>query len=227
MAAASFPDAETWHVDTPVGKIEAKLSVPLGEKATAIVLLIHGMSAQPEIVFEWTFLMEVRPLLQLQALRNISLFAEVTGHRGSPADAVVALEAIAGWMQETAGPVPLFVYGKSWGGARAVELCQQLREHGRPPSGICLACPVPPGEALQGLGIPALLAWAEDDAVIPFAEHELLLQALRCEDARSIFVPVQVGGHRIDKMAESDERLAAKLDEWPDLVLGPLASLRR
>ena len=54
-------------MDTPVGKIEvrkrvwtaghlicvsrqAKLSVPLGEKATAIVLLIHGMSAQPEIV---------------------------------------------------------------------------------------------------------------------------------------------------------------------------------
>eukprot|EP00439_Symbiodinium_sp_Y106_P033146 s3419_g3.t5 len=220
-------NAETWHVDTPVGKIEAKLSVPLGEKATAIVLLIHGMSAQPEIVFEWTFLMEgLRRRKVAAVLPNLHSCEATAPASGSPADAVVALEAIAGWMQETTGPAPLFVYGKSWGGARAVELCQQLREHGRPPSGICLACPAPPGEALQGLGIPALLAWAEDDAVIPFAEHELLLQALRREDERSIFVPVQVGGHRIDKMAESDERLAAKLDEWPDLVLGRTRSRR-
>ncbi|CAE7946657.1 unnamed protein product, partial [Symbiodinium sp. KB8] len=123
------------------------------------------------------------------------------------------------------------------------------------------------GEALQGLGIPSLLVWAEDDTVIPFAEHELLLQALRREDARSIFVSVQerlrksgvaehvnvkaskglvhisggqttwilslerqdswaqlLDGHRSipyppGLQAESDERLAAKLDEWSALRL--------
>ena len=84
----------------------------------------------------------------------------------------------------------------SQGGARAVELCQQLREHGclgchdcsmskcdldanlhwlpaarRPASGICLACPAPPGAApgtdslsvqsfrsLMLVGFPAFLA---------------------------------------------------------------------
>ncbi|CAJ1443196.1 unnamed protein product, partial [Effrenium voratum] len=49
---------EKQEIDTPVGKVEALVSMPVGAKATATVLLIHGMSPKPEIVFEWQFLME-------------------------------------------------------------------------------------------------------------------------------------------------------------------------
>lgn len=220
------------QVSTPVGDVEVRFSLPAGERVTSLVLLVHGMSPDLDIVFEWAFLLEaLRQRKVACVLPNLHSNARTTPRGGQIEDVTEALQAILGSAKEKlGGDVPLCIYGKSWGGGVCLELNSKLQQNGHSIAGICLACPyVAPDRRqllLASVKAPLLLAWAKDDLTIPYDNHSALLEELqRCCSSPAIFLSVEEGGHRVDKMAASNEALASKLAEWPDLVLGPLADL--
>uniref|UniRef100_A0A7S4PS46 Phospholipase/carboxylesterase/thioesterase domain-containing protein n=1 Tax=Alexandrium monilatum TaxID=311494 RepID=A0A7S4PS46_9DINO len=266
---------ESVQVETPAGEIEVKLCLPAGEHPVALALMVHGMSPERDIIWEWGGVAEelrqrktatagtlvpamstrcprwvLRRLQRVRGARKGNCLPGVCVYPNlhscdltapacaKPEDVAAALEAIAAWGLLRvggggSGAVPLLVYGKSWGGAQAIELCARLAA-AKPPApapaaGLCLACPSTGidqlTEKVASVAAPALLVWAKDDAVIPFDMHGPLLEELRARPAgATIFAPTEAGGHRVDRMAALDSTLAAKLAEWPDLALGPLAA---
>uniref|UniRef100_A0A7S1L8I2 Uncharacterized protein n=1 Tax=Alexandrium catenella TaxID=2925 RepID=A0A7S1L8I2_ALECA len=234
---AAFMEAlETHRVQTPAGEIDVKLCLPAGEHPVSLALMIHGMSAQRDIIWEWGGVVE-----ELRRRKTASVYpnlhsCDVTAPAAArAADVAVALEAIAAWARlrvskGEASEVPLLVYGKSWGGAQALELCAHIAAAKAPVAGLCLACPSTKLESradkVASLATPVLLVWARDDDIIPFDSHEPLLEELRARPAGpTVFAPTKAGGHNVFQMAALDADLRAKLVEWPDLALGPLASI--
>lgn len=215
-----------YHVATPVGEVEVRLSLPAGQEPTAVVLFIHGMNPAPEVVWEWGCIVE--PLRQRKVacvFPNLHSCQRSAPKNDSPSDVLTALEAISVWALGEVGKAPVLVYGKSWGGARALELASRIGA-----AGLCLACPSLEVENLSDVvaSFPAavLLAWARDDKVIPFHFHVKLLEELRTRPTgATVFAPVEQGGHNVAEMAAGDSGLAGKLVAWPDLALGPLARL--
>jgi len=219
-------------VETPVGRVEVRLALPAGSPI-AIAVLIHGMNPSQEIRFEWGFLSEA-----LRTRKTAAIFPDLhscertTPGKGSAEDVASALEAIVSWARLQAGDsedstgCPLLVYGKSWGGGRALELCGR---QGDAVAGLCLACPAidvaNSGDIIASLSAPVLLVWAQDDNVIPFSTSAPLVDTFKARTSgHTIFAPVDTGGHRVDVMAAASEAIALKLAEWPDLAMGPLRS---
>mmetsp|Transcript_74885 Transcript_74885/g.231533 ORF Transcript_74885/g.231533 Transcript_74885/m.231533 type:complete len:254 (-) Transcript_74885:5-766(-) len=234
---AAFMEAmESFQVDTPSGEVEVRLCLPAGERPVALALMVHGMSPERDVVWEWGGVVEeLRRRNTASVYPNLHSCDLTAPARAQAEDVGAALEAIVAWgrLRVAAGEaerVPLLVYGKSWGGAQALELCARLAAaRPAPAAGLCLACPsaklAARAEKVASIAAPVLLVWAKDDDVIPFDRHEDLLQELRARPSGpTIFVPTKAGGHRVDRMAASDAGLAAKLAEWPDLALGPLAA---
>mmetsp|Transcript_87218 Transcript_87218/g.273129 ORF Transcript_87218/g.273129 Transcript_87218/m.273129 type:complete len:256 (+) Transcript_87218:95-862(+) len=237
--AAFMQGMESVQVETPAGEIEVKLCLPAGEHPVALALMVHGMSPERDIIWEWGGVAEeLRQRKTATVYPNLHSCDLTAPACAKPEDVAAALEAIAAWGLLRvggggSGAVPLLVYGKSWGGAQAIELCARLAA-AKPPApapaaGLCLACPSTGidqlTEKVASVAAPALLVWAKDDAVIPFDMHGPLLEELRARPAgATIFAPTEAGGHRVDRMAALDSTLAAKLAEWPDLALGPLAA---
>lgn len=226
MAPEAVAETMVEHkVDTPVGEVRVRVSLPAGQRPTAIVLLVHGKSPAPAVIWEWGCVIE--PLRQRKVacvLPNLHSCERTAPMSSNPDEVLAALEAIASWARAEAGDAPLLVFGKSWGGGHALRLA--ARAEGV--KGVCLACPSTKmqnlAETVSAISSPVLLAWARDDEVIPFASHEPLLAALRTRAAgATVFAPAEQGGHSIAAMAEADDRLASKLANWPDLALGPLA----
>eukprot|EP00420_Gonyaulax_spinifera_P021514 CAMPEP_0197906472 /NCGR_PEP_ID=MMETSP1439-20131203/62707_1 /TAXON_ID=66791 /ORGANISM="Gonyaulax spinifera, Strain CCMP409" /LENGTH=232 /DNA_ID=CAMNT_0043527831 /DNA_START=70 /DNA_END=765 /DNA_ORIENTATION=+ len=221
--AAVMEAYEAHSVDTPVGPVETKLCLPAGTPV-ALAVLIHGMSPERDIVWEWGCIVE-----ELRQRKTAVVFPSLhTCDRTAPAagvaaDVTAALAAVTAWAREKIGSSPpVVVYGKSWGGARAVEFAASAAA--TDVAGLCLACPSTQienrAEQIASLTVPTLLAWARDDKTIPFEVHEQLLEELRArKSGATVFVPVKEGGHRVDRMAAGDSGLAAKLAEWPDLAL--------
>lgn len=225
---------ESHWVETPVGKVEVKLAVPAGERPSALALLVHGMSPAEEVVWEWGCIVAALRRRKTAVVYPNLHSCDATAPAAKPAPGAVAsaLEAVVVWARGQAdggAEAPLLVYGKSWGGARALELCLGLSGGGgAAAAGLVLACPAPSkmedrGALLAKLKIPVLLVWAKDDEIIPFAASEPLLAELRARGP-TVFVPAEAGGHSVARMAAASEGLALKLAEWPDLALGPLAS---
>merc|ERR1719512_177444 len=228
--------SESQWVDTPAGQLEVRLALPAGERATALVLCVHGKLSNPAEVWEWSCVTE--PLRQrkvAQVIPNLHSCEKTSPAANWPtSDEALfeALDAVVAWalsLCDGGASTPVLIYGKSWGGAQALQLGARWSGPGSAIqlAGICLACPAAPQEraaAVAALSVPVLLAWAKDDQTIPFAQSEELLRELRGrEQGATIFVPVDEGGHSVDRMAEVSPGLAAKLAEWPDLVLAPLA----
>eukprot|EP00928_Gymnodinium_smaydae_P071187 TRINITY_DN54848_c0_g1_i1.p1 TRINITY_DN54848_c0_g1~~TRINITY_DN54848_c0_g1_i1.p1 ORF type:complete len:244 (-),score=62.85 TRINITY_DN54848_c0_g1_i1:42-737(-) len=202
------------------------------------------MAPKPEVIWEWNFLIaSLRRRKTAVVYPNLHSCARTAPASASDEDVATALEAIAAWaLKRVAGAAasaavapPVLVYGKSWGGARALQCCARLETAfaaGAPTrlAGLCLACPAVRPEDLvsvEVLSVPVLLAWARDDDVIPFDASEPLLAALRSRPrgGATVFSPQATGGHRVDHMAAHDEKFASKLEDWPDLALGPLAKV--
>lgn len=241
--AAALAEVESQWVETPVGKVEVKLALPAGEIALALAVFVHGKAPEPEIIWEWSYLLDtLRQRKTAVVLPNLHscdrTSPTIVGRAPSPdatRDISVALGAITSWalsQTDTGAATPVVVYGKSWGGGRALEFCAHAASAEsslQAPVGLCLACPAIPKDdetasPLKALTAPVLVAWARDDDVIPFPASEPLLAQLRARpEGPTIFVPVDEGKHRVDHMAAGDTSLANKLVEWPDLVLGPLA----
>jgi len=222
---------ESHWVDTPVGKLEVKLQLPAGERATALAVFVHGKNPAPGTIWEWSFLLEpLRERKVAQVYANLHS-CERTNPRFSVPEAVVAaLDAVIAWTLarcDGGASTPVVLYGKSWGGAQAIELAAKLCvpddtiSCGAKLAGLCLACPASPeacAEKVQAIPkVPTLLTWAKDDPVIPFTQSEQLLAELRGRGP-TIWVPVDEGGHNVARMSNGFPGLATKLADWPDLV---------
>ena len=99
---------EAQWVETPVGKVEVRLSLPTGSPI-AMAVLIHGMSSSKEIRFEWGFLAHTLRVRKTAAIfPDLHTCERTAPGKGSSEDVAVALEAIVNWanLQVT---VPSFV----------------------------------------------------------------------------------------------------------------------
>eukprot|EP00405_Crypthecodinium_cohnii_P025866 CAMPEP_0206495152 /NCGR_PEP_ID=MMETSP0324_2-20121206/48269_1 /ASSEMBLY_ACC=CAM_ASM_000836 /TAXON_ID=2866 /ORGANISM="Crypthecodinium cohnii, Strain Seligo" /LENGTH=239 /DNA_ID=CAMNT_0053979175 /DNA_START=161 /DNA_END=876 /DNA_ORIENTATION=- len=221
-------------VETPVGELEVKLSVPAGKPA-AVALMIHGVVDKDEIRWEWGAFVEKLRERKVACICPNLHSCDRTFPRldAGPEDALEALKALIPWAYEkleleSTSEVPFLVYGKSWGGARALELCFSLTDDKQPLAGLVLACPAKCyredwAECVSRLTVPVLLVWSKDDQVLDFKEgSEPLLAALNSrKGAGTLFAPAEEGGHRIDKIAAANEGIARKIIEFADLI-GPL-----
>lgn len=221
-----------------MGTVEVNVLEPRGgsSKALSIALCIHGMSPNPDIAFEWA---PIAPILRERGVAVVYPYLHgcerTAPGRADPQDVRAALEDITRWAFERFGgadgpeggekcpPPPLVVYGKSWGGARAVELVDAL-----PPGtvlGAVLACPSPKVADLEAkllaLPLPVLLLWARDDQTIPFEVHEHYLNPLRRRPSGEMlthFVPIEAGGHRVAPFMVEGCAAKDKLVTWADLA---------
>jgi pimeloyl-ACP methyl ester carboxylesterase len=172
-------------ISTPHGRIHAKSS---GDQSNLIVIGIHGWS-QRNGWHTW------EPLLE--PLGTAGFFAlsvdmpgwgqsdpwnggQITQEQG--VEAILAI--IAAFDKDSA-----VLMGKSWGGAVAI---QTALNHPDKVTKLILTAPAYNDHtALKNLTQPTLLAWAEDDPVIPFAYAAKFAQAAPNVQLQ----PYPTGGH--------------------------------
>ena len=160
----------------------------VGYPADPLLLGLHGWS-QRNGWHTWKPLME-----PLAAAGFCVVSVDMPGWGKSPAlDAIpltgsravnVVINILDGLQKESA-----VLMGKSWGGGVAIEAALQAPQR---VSGLILTAPALRNFAqLHELQSPVLLAWAEDDPVIPIANADRYLSAL----PEMQFVIYATGGH--------------------------------
>ena len=175
---------EIW-LDSPYGKVFGQQTGPL---AGPVVLGLHGWS-QRNGWHTWQPLMQ--PLAEV-GCRVVCVDMPGWGQSrpgpGTPlttAQAVTTVHALLDSLQATTA----VLLGKSWGGGVAITLA--LDDPGRVRKLILTAPAFRQPERLPQVTQPVLLAWAEDDPVIPFAYAQIFAGALpHCQ-----LVTYPAGGH--------------------------------
>jgi len=217
------PPLERVDVATSMGSIEIGLLEPRGSgTAQTVALCIHGMAQRAEVVWEWSEI--AAPLRERGAAvvcPNLHSCPKTTPAQATDGDVLAALRDIVAWSRDRYGSVPLVIYGKSWGGARAVELAAA---EGTSLQGLALACPSSKFAELESkllaVSCPVLLLWAQDDDVIPFQYHRVFLAHLKRRPAgklRTLLEVLEVGGHRVAPFLEPGSRSRDKLLTWAEL----------
>eukprot|EP00930_Biecheleria_cincta_P085482 TRINITY_DN74873_c0_g1_i1.p1 TRINITY_DN74873_c0_g1~~TRINITY_DN74873_c0_g1_i1.p1 ORF type:complete len:262 (-),score=58.71 TRINITY_DN74873_c0_g1_i1:32-781(-) len=213
-------------VETPVGNLEVGVLEPRSGQAHFIALFLHGKSPQAPVVYEWA------PLAPEMRQRGVAVLCPNlhSCKRTAPAsdsysdeDALAALQELLRWARERHKAAQTVVYGKSWGGARALDLAAA---EGPGVLGLVMVAPtykVPDLETkLLAVAGPCLLLWAQDDDVIPFRYHQVFLAHLKrrtpAGDKRTIFMELQDGGHRVEPFLKEGSSTRDKLLAWADLA---------
>jgi len=214
---------ERVDVATSVGSVEIGLLEPRGSRtAQTVALCIHGKAHRAEVVWEW---IEMAPPLRERGAAvicpNLHSCPRTTPAQACDEDVLAALRDLVRWAQDRYGAIPIAIYGKSWGGARAVELAAA---EGASLQGLALACPSNKFADLEGkllaVSCPVLLLWAQDDDVIPFQYHRVFLAHLKRRQAgklRTLLEVLEAGGHRVSPFLEPGSRSRDKLLTWAEL----------
>lgn len=217
------PPLQRVDVATSVGSVEVGLLEPRGSgTAQTVALCIHGMAPRPEVVWEWA---EMAPPLRERGAAvlcpNLHSCPRTAPAQASAEDVLAALRDLLRWARDRYGAVPVVVYGKSWGGARAVELAAA---EGAALQGLALACPSSKFADLESkllaVSCPVLLLWAQDDDVVPFQYHRVFLAHLKRRPAgkrRTLLEVLGAGGHRVAPFLEPGGRSRDKLLTWAEL----------
>ncbi len=173
------------RIQTSRGAIAGRAA---GPSAGQLVLGLHGWS-QRNGWHTW------EPLLApLAAAGRLAISVDMPGWGDSPAgerpmsDPDAAIAAVLALL-DGIGARTASLMGKSWGGAVALETALRHPEH---VDRLILTAPAFGALGrLAGLRQPVLLAWAEDDPVIPVARARQLEAAI--PDCRLVVYPT--GGH--------------------------------
>merc|ERR1712194_945230 len=92
-------------------------------KASSVILRIHGKAPVDHVVWEWLDIATpMRERGYAVICPNLHSCAKTAPATCTDEDALAALREIVKWARERHADATLTVYGKSWGGARAVEL---------------------------------------------------------------------------------------------------------
>lgn len=172
-------------LETPFGRVFAMAA---GDPAGGLVLGLHGWSRRNGR-HTW------RPLLEpLAAARHYAVSIDMPGWgrseavRPEPLDRKTAMAVVMAILDTLRPDSPVVLMGKSWGGDLALGVAL---DHPERVSKLILTAPAFSDFArLPELRQPVLLAWAEDDPVIPirFAEQYRAVPSLQ-------LVTYPTGGH--------------------------------
>lgn len=153
-------------IETPQAKVYGKSA---GERGRPLVLGIHGYS-QRNGWHTWEPLM--RPLADA-GFWVVSVDMPGWGQSAPASDDPVQtiVEILDGWQVDAA-----VLMGKSWGGGIALEVALQYPQR---VDKLILTAPARQNlEPLRKLRQPVLLAWAEDDPVIPYATAQKYMERI-------------------------------------------------
>lgn len=180
---------------------------PRGYVTTGLVVCLHGMPPSNESLQEWGKAVELAGWLDLGvsvAVPNVQMSASLqVGDFDSMVDNICA----------AVGFDRCLVVGKGWGAQRAAELAM-VDALERKVDGIVLVAPTSPSpspEDCAHIRVPALLVWAQDDEVCPFADSGEWIKALDRRAGPTSFVESGKGGHALDGILEADDAAAAAL----------------
>ena len=166
--------------------------------AAQLVVAVHG--ANPALVDEWASVAQAVGDLGGYHVLLVNFHSHkrtAPGH-ASAEDFSAAILSILKMLKRKS----LVLMGKSWGGKMAVRFAAS---HPQLVRRLVLSAPAvgssaEEGEALRALTMPVLLAWSEDDTVVPYSTHELFVQNV--PHVRSVAYPS--GGHRINERLATD-----------------------
>lgn len=222
---APVPDPfRTVTVETTLGNINVGILEPSkGKSPGTVALCIHGKSTQPEVIWEWC---QMGTALQERGVATVCPCLH-SCRRTAPADAseedvLTALKEIVHWIRNRHPDAALVVYGKSWGGAAAVDLASS---EGSAILGVVLVCPsyklADIGKKLVAIDGPVLVLWAKDDDVVEYKYQQVFMSNLKRRAAgekRSLLEVLEEGGHRIAPFLQEGVKARDKILMWPELA---------
>ena len=184
--------AEDYWIETDRGAVFSRAA---GEPGAPPVIGLHGWS-QRNGAHTWEPLVD--PLAEA-GFRVLSL--AMPGWKPTPAwqeNSPSPVEILFRIMKAVAGDRPVTLMGKSWGGGVAHAAARRSSDRVR---ALILTAPAVKGEAEQlAAPCPVLLAWSEDDPVIPVARADHFRKAL--PGAEIVIYPT--GGHNAAAANVSD-----------------------
>ncbi len=202
------------QVTTPYGRIAGRTA---GPEDGRVVLGLHGWSERNG----WHTWQPVLPLLAAAGFRAIAVDmlgwgeSESSYSRAEIADA--AVKVVLSIVEQVSADEQVVLMGKSWGGGVALSLALDYPER---VSHLLLTAPAfPEKERLTSLAQPVLLAWAEDDPVIPIAAAAEYAE--RVPTLELVVYPT--GGHSAAPKNAADfaERAVSFLEMKTDVARAP------
>lgn len=194
-----------------LGTLECVLVEPLGKRllassfvSTGLVICLHGMPPDPEVLEEWAQAMKLAGWL------DIGISVAVPNVQMSSALQQPDLEAVIEATLSLCNVGQCIICGKSWGALRAIELAKSERV-GEKVEGLILVAPSsPPPDGCSNVKVPVLILWGEDDPVESFDEEaEAWIEELDGRD-QPTSMEVTIGGHRFDRLL-ADRAVATAL----------------
>ncbi len=177
---------DEFEVMTPYGRIVGRAAGPLDGR---VVLGLHGWSERNG----WHTWQPMLPLLAAAGFRAIAIdmpgWGESESSHSRTQIADEAVKVIMAVLEQVSADEPAVLMGKSWGGGVALSLAL---DHPERVSHLLLTAPAfAEKERLTSLAPPVLLAWAEDDPVIPIAAAAEYAERVPTLE----FVVYPTGGH--------------------------------